>query len=114
MPKRLNTRAAKLAPSFAETRARTSKSEASRFANPLDPLFRGHHFRVKRGRVGDSARFAWHVFVEVSGEEWYEILVDAQNGELLLRHNLYLDQAQGTVYTESPNAGARVLALVRG
>ena len=65
-------------------------------------------------RVGDTARLAWHVYVEVGPDEWYEMLVDAHNGKLLLRHNLYVDQAQGTVYTESPMHGARQLVSFVG
>jgi Zn-dependent metalloprotease len=96
-------------PAFAETQARTSKSEASRFANPINPYYEDILSELNVVRIGDTARLAWRVFVEVSAEEWYEILVDAQDGKLLLRHNLYVDQAQGTVYTESPGHGARVL-----
>jgi hypothetical protein len=35
-------------------------------------------------------------------------------GELLLRHNLYLFEAQGTVYTEAPDKGARQLVSFVG
>jgi hypothetical protein len=103
-----------VSPYFAETHVRTSRSESSRFANPLDPGFEDIISELNVVRIGDTARMAWHVFVEVSSDEWYEILVDAQNGNLLLRHNLYLDQAQGTVYTESPLAGARQLVSFVG
>jgi Zn-dependent metalloprotease len=96
-------------PAFAETRARASRSESARFANPLNPYYEDIISELNVLRIGDTARLAWHVFVEVSSDEWYEILVDAQDGRLLLRHNLYVDQAQGTVYTESPAHGARVL-----
>ena len=98
-----------VSPSFGETYARASKSEASRFANPLNPHFEDIISELNVVRIGETARLAWHVYVEVSAEEWYEMLVDAQNGRLLLRHNLYVDQAQGTVYTESPIHGARQL-----
>src|SRR5687768_1284147 len=96
-------------PGFAETRGRASRSESSRFANLLNPHYEDIISELNVVRIGDTARLAWHVFVEVSADEWYEILVDAQDGKLLLRHNLYVDQAQGTVYTESPGHGARVL-----
>ena len=96
-------------PAFAETQVRGSRSEASRFANPLNPHYEDIISELNVVRIGDTARLAWHVFVEVSTDEWYELLVDAQDGRLLLRHNLYVDQAQGTVYTESPIHGARVL-----
>ena len=98
-----------VSPGFAETRGRASKSESSRFANPLNPHYEDITSELNVIRIGDTACLAWHVFVEVSADEWYEVLVDAQDGKLLLRHNLYVDQAQGTVYTESPGHGARVL-----
>ena len=101
-------------PSFSETYTRTSKTESSRFANPLQPDLEDVTSELNVVRVGDTSRLAWHVYVEVGPDEWYEMLVDAHNGELLLRHNLYLDQAQGTVYTESPNAGARQLVSFVG
>ena len=53
--------------------------------------------------VNGEARLAWHSFVDVGTNEWYEILVDARTGELLFRYNLYADVAQGTVFTRSPN-----------
>ncbi|HKO62535.1 MAG TPA: M36 family metallopeptidase, partial [Pyrinomonadaceae bacterium] len=96
-------------PAFAETQPRSSRSEASRFANPINPYYEDILSELNVVRIGDAARLAWHVFVEVSADEWYEILVDAQDGKLLLRHNLYVDQAQGTVYPESPGHGGRVL-----
>ncbi|HYJ86058.1 MAG TPA: M36 family metallopeptidase [Pyrinomonadaceae bacterium] len=96
-------------PSFVQTHARTSKTESSRFANPLQPDFEDIISELNVVRVGDTSRLAWHVYVELGPDEWYEMLIDAHSGELLLRHNLYVDQAQGTVYAESPNAGARQL-----
>ncbi len=101
-------------PSFVEVRGRASKSESARFANPLNTDYEDVTSELNVMRVNDAVRLAWHVYVEVGPDEWYEILVDAQNGELLLRHNLYLDQAQGTVYTESPNAGPRQLVSFVG
>jgi Zn-dependent metalloprotease len=104
----------KVAPVFAETRARGSKSESSAFANPLSPDFEDVLSELNVVRVGDSARLAWHVYAEVGPEEWYEMLVDAHTGELLLRHNLYIFEAQGTVYTEAPDDGARALVSFVG
>jgi Zn-dependent metalloprotease len=100
--------------SFVETNARGSKSESSSFANPLDPQFEDVLSELNVVRVGDAARLAWHVYAEVGPNEWYELLVDAHNGELLLRHNLYVFEAQGTVYTESPIHGARQLVSFVG
>jgi hypothetical protein len=65
-------------------------------------------------RVGDAARLAWHVYAEVGPERVVRNLLDAHTGELLLRHNLYVFEAQGTVYTEDPDAGPRVLVSFVG
>lgn len=92
---------------FAKTLERASRSDTARFANPLNPTYEDVLSELTVLRVGDTARLAWHIYVEVGPDEWYEMLVDARNGKLLLRHNLYVDQAQGTVYTESPGHGAR-------
>jgi Zn-dependent metalloprotease len=103
-----------VAPSFVETRMRTSKSEFSSFANPLDLNLEEVLSELNVVRVGDTARLAWHVYAEVGPEEWYELLVDARTGELLLRHNLYVFEAQGTVYTEDPGKAARQLVSFVG
>jgi len=101
-------------PSFAETRMRANAGDSSTFANPLGPQYEDVLSELNVVRVGDSARLAWHVWAEVGPEEWYEMLVDAHTGELLLRSNLYAHQAQGTVYTESPIHGARQLVSFVG
>ena len=101
-------------PSFVENYARTSTTEMSRFANPLDPNLEEVLVEQNVVRVGGESRLAWHVFAEVGPEEWYEILLDAYTGELLFRHNLYLFEAQGTVYTEAPDKGARQLVSFVG
>ncbi|HLL14441.1 MAG TPA: M36 family metallopeptidase [Pyrinomonadaceae bacterium] len=90
--------------SFAETSARSSKSERSRFANPLSASNEEVLSELSIMRVGNEARLAWRVFADIGSNEWYEILVDANNGELLYRRNLYVYEAQGTVYTEHPSA----------
>ncbi|HLM55729.1 MAG TPA: M36 family metallopeptidase [Pyrinomonadaceae bacterium] len=100
--------------SFAETRGRGSKSDNAAFANPISPSYEDVLSELNVVRVGDAARLAWHVYAEVGPEEWYELLVDAHTGELLLRHNLYVHQAQGTVYTEAPDKGARALVSFVG
>ena len=101
-------------PSFVETNARASQSESSTFANPLGAQFEDVLSDLNVVRVGDTARLAWHVYAEVGPDEWYELLVDAHNGELLLRHNLYVSEAQGTVYIEAPDKGARQLVSFVG
>ena len=101
-------------PSFVETYSRASATEMSRFANPLDLNFEEVLSEQNVVSVGGESRLAWHVYAEVGPEEWYEILLDAYTGELLLRHNLYVHQAQGTVYTEAPDKGARQLVSFVG
>jgi hypothetical protein len=96
-------------PSFVENYSRQSPTEMSRFANPLDVNLEDVLSEQNVVRVGDESRLAWHIFAEVGPEEWYEILLDAYTGELLIRHNLYVHQAQGTVYIEAPDKGARQL-----
>jgi Zn-dependent metalloprotease len=101
-------------PSFVETRTRTSKTEFSSFANPLNIHNEDVLSELNIVRVGGAARLAWHVYAEVGPEEWYETLVDAHTGELLLRSNLYVFEAQGTVYTEDPAKGPRQLVSFVG
>jgi Zn-dependent metalloprotease len=101
-------------PNFVETYSRASTTEMSHFANPLDLNLEEVLSEQNVVRVGGENRLAWHIFAEVGPEEWYEILLDAHTGELLLRHNLYLFEAQGTVYTEAPDKGARQLVSFVG
>lgn len=96
-------------PSFVETYSRATKTEMSRFANPLSADNEEVLSELNVVRVGDTSRLAWHVYAEVSRNAWYEMLVDAHTGELLVRHNLYVDAAQGTVYIEAPDKGPRQL-----
>jgi extracellular elastinolytic metalloproteinase len=100
--------------SFAETRGRVSKGETAAFANPLGANYEDVLSELNVVRVGDAARLAWHVTAEVGPLEWYDMTVDANTGELLTRYNLYNDVAQGTVYTEDPDAGGRVLVSFVG
>jgi Zn-dependent metalloprotease len=99
---------------FAETRARSSKAEAAAFSNPVAPTLEDVLSELNVVRVGEAARLAWHVYADVGPDEWYELLVDAHTGELLLRHNLYIFEAQGTVYHEDPDAGGRTLTSFIG
>lgn len=105
---------AEVFPSFAETRSRISVGDSASFANPVDPQLEEVLSELNVVRINDQSRLAWHVYADVGPEQWYEILLDANSGELLLRHNLYLDQAQGTVYTEDPGKGARQLVSFVG
>ena len=101
-------------PSFVENYSRASTTEMSRFANPLDQNLEDVLSEQNVVRIGGETRLAWHIFAEVGPDEWYEILLDAYSGELLFRHNLYLFEAQGTVYTEAPDKGARQLVSFVG
>ena len=56
-----------------------------------------------------SARLAYRLFLEVGGAQSYEILVDAQDGRLLLRHSLTDSVGQARVWRKSPIAGDREL-----
>src|SRR5688572_4188131 len=101
-------------PSFVENYSRSSSTEMSRFANPIDVNLEEVLSEQNIVSVGGESRLAWHVYAEVGPEEWYEILLDAHTGELLLRHNLYVFEAQGIVYTEAPDKGARQLVSFVG
>ena len=59
-----------------------------------------------------SARLAYRIFLEVDSESWYELLIDAENGDLLFRHNLYVN-AQGRVWLQSPmdSAGRQLVTF---
>jgi Fungalysin metallopeptidase (M36)/Fungalysin/Thermolysin Propeptide Motif len=100
--------------SLVETRARGEKSEGAAFANPLGTQLEDVVSELNVLRVGNSAKLAWHIYAEVGPDEWYESLVDAYSGELLLRHNLYVFDAQGSVYTEDPGKGPRALVSFVG
>jgi Zn-dependent metalloprotease len=101
-------------PSFSRVTNRKYKTEFASYKNPLQPSYEDVLAELNVMRVGDAARLAYHVYAEVGPSEWYEMLVDANTGELLLRSNLYVFEAQGTVYTESPIHGARQLVSFVG
>jgi len=56
-----------------------------------------------------TARLAYRLFLEVDSAQLYEIVVDAEDGKLLFRHNAYVNAAQARVWTQSPNVGSRQL-----
>ena len=101
-------------PSFVENYSRQAATEMSRFANPLDVNLEDVLSEQNVVRVGGESHLAWHVYADVGPNDWYEILLDAYTGELLLRHNLYVSEAQGTVYIEAPDKGARQLVSFVG
>ena len=53
-----------------------------------------------------SARLAYRIFLEVDAETWYEMLIDAGDGGLLFRHNLYVSAGQARVWAQSPMVGS--------
>lgn len=57
----------------------------------------------------DSARLAYRVFLPMDSNRNYEILIDAEDGQLLFRHNLLRRAAMGKVWKESPLKGPREL-----
>ena len=60
-----------------------------------------------------SARLAYRFSVETDARSWFEVLIDAQSGALLFRHNVYLAvSAQARVWTQSPMVGGRELVTL--
>ena len=57
--------------------------------------------------TSSSARLAYRVYLDIDAQRYYEILVGADDGRLLFRHNLYVYGSQGTVWRESPLVGSR-------
>jgi Zn-dependent metalloprotease len=84
------------------------------FANPIGPDYENIISDLRVLEVEEEARLAWHIYLDVAPGEWYEILLDAKNGELLYRGNLYNDAAQGTVYTQNPGVAGRQLVSFVG
>lgn len=79
--------------------------ESSEFTFYESPLGEGHEavmFQKTVVNVGGEARLAYRAYVDKNGSEWYDTLVDANTGELLVRFNIVHD-VQGQVFTRSPN-----------
>jgi extracellular elastinolytic metalloproteinase len=101
--------AGRLAPaSFEMMEDRLAKGERAVYRNPLGESRENILSGMKIMRVGPRAVLAWHSYVDVGPNEWYEILVDANTGAMLYRYNLYADVAQGTVFGEN-GLGQRTL-----
>ena len=82
----------------------------SAFQNPLGGRYRPITAELSiLPMTASSARLAYRVFLESGPEAFYEILVDADSGGLLLRHNLYKFSGQARVWTQSPMVGERTL-----
>jgi uncharacterized protein (TIGR03437 family) len=82
----------------------------ARFGNP-----RGERFSPIAAELtifpltAGTGRLAHRLSIEADAESWYEILIDAEDGRLLLRHNLYSYAAQARVWLESPMVSVREL-----
>lgn len=50
----------------------------------------------------ENARLAYRIFVEADALAWYELLIDAEDGSLLFRHNLYSFAGQARVWPRAP------------
>jgi Zn-dependent metalloprotease len=93
---------------------RDSVGGIAKYASPLGSAYENVISDLRVLEVEEEARLAWHIYVDVAPGEWYEILLDAKNGELLYRENLYNDVAQGTVYTQNPGVAGRQLVSFVG
>src|SRR6185369_14106220 len=83
-------------------------SRTGEFAFYENPLGEGHEdvmFQKTVVNVGGEARLAYRAYVDKSGQEWYDTLVDANNGNLLVRFNI-LSDVQASVFTSSPGINA--------
>jgi extracellular elastinolytic metalloproteinase len=94
--------------SFEMMEDRLAKGERAVYRNPLGESRENILSGMRIMRVGPRAVLAWHSYVDVGPNEWYEILVDANTGAMLYRYNLYADVAQGTVFREN-GLGQRTL-----
>src|SRR5262249_8493360 len=77
---------------------RSGKGERAVYRNPFGESRENILSQMRIMRVGSRAVLAWHSYVDVGPNEWYEILIDAHTGAMLYRYNLYADVAQGTVF----------------
>ena len=84
--------------SFEMMEDRLAKGERAVYRNPLGESREDILSGMRIMRVGPRAVLAWHSYVDVGPNEWYEILVNANTGAMLYRYNLYADVAQGTVF----------------
>ena len=86
-----------------------TRGDRTTYRNPLGKQFDDIISELRIMRVGDRGVLAWHSYVDAGPNEWYEICVDAKNGAMLFRYNLYADVAQGTVATRDPVSTPRTL-----
>jgi extracellular elastinolytic metalloproteinase len=94
--------------SFDMMESRLAKGDRAVYQNPLGGSREDILSEMRIMRVGPRAVLAWHSYVDVGPNEWYEMLIDANTGAMLYRYNLYADVAQGTVFREN-GLGQRTL-----
>ncbi|MGH9753126.1 MAG: M36 family metallopeptidase [Blastocatellia bacterium] len=94
--------------SFEIMEGRSARGDRAVYRNPLGESSEDILSEMRIMRVGPRAVLAWHFYVDVGPSQWYEMLVDANTGALLLRYNLYPHVAQGTVFTVN-GLGVRTL-----
>ncbi|HLG16045.1 MAG TPA: M36 family metallopeptidase [Blastocatellia bacterium] len=94
---------------FEVVEARAARGDLAKYRNPLGESYEDIMSDLRIMRVGDRGVLAWHFYIDAGPSEWYEICLDANIGALLFRYNLYADAAQGTVFRQHPDAGARTL-----
>jgi Zn-dependent metalloprotease len=85
-------------PSFEVMQNRQERGGRSVYKNPLGENRENLLSGLTIMRVGPRAVLAWHSYMDVGSNEWYEVLIDAKTGATLYRYNLYADVAQGTVF----------------
>jgi extracellular elastinolytic metalloproteinase len=78
--------------------SRSAKGDRAVYKNPFGENLEDVLSEMTIMRVGPRAVLAWHTYVDVGPNRWYEMVVDADSGALLYRYNLYADVAQGTVF----------------
>jgi extracellular elastinolytic metalloproteinase len=78
--------------------SRSAKGDRAVYKNPFGENLEDVLSEMTIMRVGPRAVLAWHSYVDVGPGQWYEMAIDAKSGALLLRHNLYAEVAQGTVF----------------
>ncbi|HEX5083182.1 MAG TPA: M36 family metallopeptidase [Blastocatellia bacterium] len=84
--------------SFEMTEYRSAKGDRAVYRNPLGADREDILSEMRIMRVGPRAVLAWHSYVDVGPNQWYEFLIDANTGAMLYRYNIYADVAQGTVF----------------
>jgi uncharacterized protein (TIGR03437 family) len=61
-----------------------------------------------------SARLAYRIILDGDSTSSYEVVIDAVNGDLLFRYNLFIKAAQARVWKISPLVGNRELVTLPG